>query len=355
MPVYENTYRMWEGKRRSLFHRLLAFPKFTYLQIKGKRLIHTVFVMSWLPFILFTVYIYARVNVRLVQSLRIPIQSVPAVDARFFLTFILAQLPFLFFFTLMVGPGLISTDLRHQALPMILSKPIGRWEYLLGKFNPFVVSGVTFIYLTDSGGSCGKPVATEVLESISVGFAEDCHFLICYYLHAEPFGADVFQFDQQYTICQCSSDYVHHRQPDRGGNCERDFSFRAMDGVFAAHLGGKCGVQSLRCEKHYRCPCRERVGVFNLPVGWMCCNPRLTREGIPTPSGVAQHSIKSLLCFRLSQKDEKNPLITLMNANIYWRKFADIRGFIFGAVGNEIKRPQKVSMSRGDDNQNANN
>ncbi len=134
MPVYENTYRMWEGKRRSLFHRLLAFPKFTYLQIKGKRLIHTVFVMSWLPFILFTVYIYARVNVRLVQSLRIPIQSVPAVDARFFLTFILAQLPFLFFFTLMVGPGLISTDLRHQALPMILSKPIGRWEYLLGKF-----------------------------------------------------------------------------------------------------------------------------------------------------------------------------------------------------------------------------
>ena len=40
----------------------------------------------------------------------------------------------LLFFTLLVGPPLISRDIRHKALPMILSKPIGKWEYLFGKY-----------------------------------------------------------------------------------------------------------------------------------------------------------------------------------------------------------------------------
>jgi len=134
MPVYEITYKSWEGSRLPLIYRLLAFPKYTYLQLKGRKRIHTTFVLSWFPFLLFLIYIYARVNVQLLQSLRFRPQTLPPVDGKFFLTFILTQLPFLFAFTLLVGPPLISTDLKNKAVPMILSKPISRWEYLLGKF-----------------------------------------------------------------------------------------------------------------------------------------------------------------------------------------------------------------------------
>lgn len=133
MPIYENTYKTWNGQPRPLLYRLLAFPKFTYLQVKSKRM-QTVFILAWFPFILFTLYIYARVNVQLLKTFEIPLQLLPEINSSFFLAFLMIQLPFLFFFSLTVGPRLISVDIKHQALPMILSKPISRWQYIFGKF-----------------------------------------------------------------------------------------------------------------------------------------------------------------------------------------------------------------------------
>ena len=48
---------------------------------------------------------------------------------------------------LLVGPGLISQDLRSNALPLYLSRPISRFEYFLGKFGVIAVrlSLVTWI------------------------------------------------------------------------------------------------------------------------------------------------------------------------------------------------------------------
>jgi len=134
MPIYENKYREWKGTPKPLIHRLLAFPRFSYMQLKGKKIVNTVFVMAWLPFVLFTAYIYARVNVKLMESLRIPVNQLWKVNEGFFFVFCIVQFPFLVFFTVMVGPQLISRDIRHKALPMILSKPISRFEYLIGKF-----------------------------------------------------------------------------------------------------------------------------------------------------------------------------------------------------------------------------
>ncbi|GAB4317985.1 MAG: hypothetical protein Kow0059_11210 [Candidatus Sumerlaeia bacterium] len=136
MPVFEAAYRTWQGERRSGWHRLWAFPKFTFLQLSGKRSVQMVFVLAWLPFLAFLTFIYVSVNEKLTtEVLRLPRNILPPVDGAFFTAFVFCQLPFLFFFTLLMGPGLIATDLRHQALPMILSKPISRWQYLFGKFS----------------------------------------------------------------------------------------------------------------------------------------------------------------------------------------------------------------------------
>ena len=134
MPVYENKYQTWEGSPKSPWNRLLVFPRYSYMQLKGQRFVYMLFALGWFPFLLFLVYIYLRVNVKLVESLRIPVNQLPPVNAQFFFVFLVVQLPFLLFFTLIIGPALISRDIRHKALPMILSKPIGRWEYLLGKY-----------------------------------------------------------------------------------------------------------------------------------------------------------------------------------------------------------------------------
>ena len=34
---------------------------------------------------------------------------------------------------LVVGPALVSADLRNNGLPLYLARPFGRWEYVLGK------------------------------------------------------------------------------------------------------------------------------------------------------------------------------------------------------------------------------
>lgn len=139
MPVYESTYRAWDGKRTIMLERLMAFPRYCYLQQKNARTI-SLFFFSWAPLVLFLAYVYISVNPKLLLSLDIPNTTIlPDIDARFFRNFLYAQQPFVLIFTMILGPPLISSDLGNQALPMILSKPISRWEYILGKSLTLVI------------------------------------------------------------------------------------------------------------------------------------------------------------------------------------------------------------------------
>lgn len=113
----------------------MTFPKFTYMQVSRKRSAQIAFIAAWMPFFLFMTYIYICVNVKLLEQFNISAGLLEPVDSEFFLAYLMFQLPFMFFFTLFVGPGLIATDIRNQALPMILSKPILQWQYLFGKFS----------------------------------------------------------------------------------------------------------------------------------------------------------------------------------------------------------------------------
>ncbi len=60
----------------------------------------------------------------------------------FFNIFFNTQIPLALFVLVMVGPSLISQDLRFNAIPLYLSRPITRFEYFLGKF------GVIAIFMT---------------------------------------------------------------------------------------------------------------------------------------------------------------------------------------------------------------
>lgn len=45
------------------------------------------------------------------------------------------QVLFTFMMVVITGPGLISQDLRFNAVPLYLSRPMNRWDYFLGKFG----------------------------------------------------------------------------------------------------------------------------------------------------------------------------------------------------------------------------
>lgn len=133
MPVYDYTYQTFKGVRRGPLFRWLAIPKFALLDFFGKRMFIWLFTVAWIPFILGLAYLYVLVNVDLLKSVNIPTESLPKVGPHSFKLLIDIQLSFCFLFAFLLGGGLISRDLRHNAIVLYLSKPIRLWEYFLGK------------------------------------------------------------------------------------------------------------------------------------------------------------------------------------------------------------------------------
>src|SRR6266540_4116539 len=69
------------------------------------------------------------------------------IDASFFQFFVNFQAALAFFVTLLVGPPLVSRDLRNNALPLYLCRPFSRAEYVLGKMSVLLIllSAITWV------------------------------------------------------------------------------------------------------------------------------------------------------------------------------------------------------------------
>jgi ABC-2 type transport system permease protein len=69
------------------------------------------------------------------------------VDNFFFLRYLIFQGTLSFLLTSWVGPGLVSVDLSNDALPLYLSRPLSRPEYVLGKFCVILllISAITWV------------------------------------------------------------------------------------------------------------------------------------------------------------------------------------------------------------------
>ena len=93
----------------------------------GKRAFIALLLLSWLPFVVRAVQIFAAANY--------PQLSFIAPTAETFRQFLNQQDPFVFFVTVYVGAGLIANDRRANALQIYLSKPLTRGEYVLGKMT----------------------------------------------------------------------------------------------------------------------------------------------------------------------------------------------------------------------------
>lgn len=141
MPVYDYTYKTWEGVRRGPFFRWMAIPKFTYMEFFHGRVFIGLFILAWLQFGLRLTYLYILVNLDVLKTFGVSISAANLleVDATFFKYMIDFQLPFCFLFAFMLGAGLISRDLKHSAMVLYAAKPISRWEYFFGKFSVLFV------------------------------------------------------------------------------------------------------------------------------------------------------------------------------------------------------------------------
>lgn len=126
MPIHDQGYRRYGGTRARAGRAWAVIAQAGVRTLLAKRAFLGLLLLSWVPFIVRAVQIYAATNVPQAQFL--------APDAKLFRTFLEQQEVFLFFITVYAGTGLVANDRRANALQIYLSKPLTRLEYIFGKF-----------------------------------------------------------------------------------------------------------------------------------------------------------------------------------------------------------------------------
>jgi len=126
VPIHDQSYRRYAGERTPPGRSWTVIAAAGIKTMLAKRKFLALLVVAWIPFVVRAVQMYLASN--------FPQMSVIAPSAETFRQFLSQQGVFTFFITIFTGAGLISNDLRANALQIYLAKPLGRLEYIAGKF-----------------------------------------------------------------------------------------------------------------------------------------------------------------------------------------------------------------------------
>lgn len=146
MAVYRRRYDPYRGRLTRRWARCVVLTRFALRELFASRFFLGFFIACLLPVVIFAGYIFVA-NSELVRSLL----SLAAgsfklrVETRFFTLFLQIQSFFAFLLTCWAGPTLVAGDLSNGALPLFLSRPFSRAEYIAGKF---AVLGILLSFLT---------------------------------------------------------------------------------------------------------------------------------------------------------------------------------------------------------------
>jgi ABC-2 type transport system permease protein len=163
MPIFDQGYQHWSGTLSGPAWRWLAITRHGIRVAFTNRWLRIALIVSWLPAIVLATALclwgLLEQQSELILSLT-PLLGF--LDRQMLLDpkayrvevwtltygfFMLTELRLAMLLILLVGPNLISQDLRYNALPLYLSRPLRRIDYFLGKWGVIVafLGAVTII------------------------------------------------------------------------------------------------------------------------------------------------------------------------------------------------------------------
>lgn len=147
MAVYEQTYKPYKGTLTPEWSRFLIVPRNTLRGVFNSKLFTAFYVICFLPSLIEAVFIYLHHNVTALAIMNLNARQLIPIDGSFFQTFVIIQGCLAFFVALLVGPPLVSRDLRNNALPLYLCRPFSRTEYVMGKMSVLLIllSWITWV------------------------------------------------------------------------------------------------------------------------------------------------------------------------------------------------------------------
>ncbi|HUB27439.1 MAG TPA: ABC transporter permease subunit [Tepidisphaeraceae bacterium] len=165
MPIYDQGYQHWNGQLSGHGWRWLAITRHGVLASMKSRLLRIVLMSSWAPALALAAFLcmwglLERGNsaVRTIMQFLVYMNPGMAADPRHYRVaiwtlayhfFLGTELYFCMALILLVGPNLISQDLRFNALPLYFSRPLRRMDYFLGKLG-VIVAFLVFIVIGPS-------------------------------------------------------------------------------------------------------------------------------------------------------------------------------------------------------------
>jgi len=147
MAVYDHSYKNYTGTLTPEWSRFLVIPRHAFRDVFKSKLFTAFFAICFIPLLVEAILIYLHHNVNALAIMRVNVRELIPIDASFFQTFVNLQGGFAFFVTLLVGPPLVSRDLRNNALPLYLCRPFSRTEYVAGKMSVVLIllSAMTWV------------------------------------------------------------------------------------------------------------------------------------------------------------------------------------------------------------------
>lgn len=147
MAVYGQTYKAYEGALTPSWSRFLVIPRYAYQDLFKYTLFVVLFVVCFVPPLVFATIIYLHHNAAALAIFGISGADIIPINGMFFSVFTGIQTSLAFIFTVIIGPVLISRDLANNGLPLYLCRPFTRFEYILGKASVLLIllSTITWI------------------------------------------------------------------------------------------------------------------------------------------------------------------------------------------------------------------
>jgi ABC-2 type transport system permease protein len=146
VAVHKRAYRPYDGPLTAERWRFLVLPRYAFRELFESRVLMVFLVLCCIPFLVEVAVVYIANTAAARVLLGIPEQP-DVMRAEFFFSALTMQGALAFFLTAWVAPVLVSPDLVNGALPLYLSRPLSRGEYVLGKATVLLtlLSGITWV------------------------------------------------------------------------------------------------------------------------------------------------------------------------------------------------------------------
>ena len=147
MPIYEQTYRAWEG-RAVPRHRWLTIVKQEFAVLLAQRQFIILYLMSFLQVFLRIMQVVAVDTLATSKrpEIMMVVQQIKGmkIEPQMFFDFIRMQSVFVVMMALFAGAGMICNDVRNNLWEVYFAKPLTRRDYILGKFSALCFITLSF-------------------------------------------------------------------------------------------------------------------------------------------------------------------------------------------------------------------